>query len=187
MKISTLPIICTLILFGCRETKEMEAHIDSIHKKIEHIDSNRRIRIVEDDFHTGDSIFKIRGYFHDELLQKVVSVLHTNSFERNDYFYFENHNPIFSGHVMISKVNRTAEEYKYYYGHDGFVRHALFWEDHYSPGKQFPHEHFVTFDHDKDSIRSSEEDRLQYLMGLLDLEGVEIKHLNENLGANRVN
>ena len=187
MKTSTLPLMYVLIFFGCEESREKEAHINSVNKKIEHIDGNRRIRIVEDDFHTGDSIFKIRGYFHDEFLQKVVSVLHTNSFERNDYFYFDNHSPIFSGHVMISKVNHTAEEYKYYYGRDGFVKHALYWGDHYSPGKKFPHEHFVNFDHDKDSIRESEEERLQYLLSLLDLEGVEIKHLNENLGANRVN
>ena len=76
----------------------------------------------------------------DEILQKVVGVLHTPTIERDDYFYFENHEPIFSGHVLVDRSTSTASEYKYYYGGDGFVDEALFWKDHYERGKQFFHE-----------------------------------------------
>jgi hypothetical protein len=175
----------TAILFSCSEQEsEKEKFIKHVQTKIGHIDANRRIRIVEDDFHKGDSIYKIRGYFMDDVLQKLIAIMHTNDFERDDYFYFENHHPLFSGHVVVSKSDRKAEEYKYYYENDGFVKYALYWSDTYRKGEQFPHEHFIDYDHDRDSIRQTDEERLQFFLSLLDLEGIEIKHLNENLEAN---
>lgn len=176
----------TLIFIQCSSeiNKEKQHEMDVINTKVHHIDLNRRVSIIEDDFHVGDSIYKIRGYFMDESLQKVVGILHSPDFDRDDYFYFENHQPIFSGHLVIDKKNSRAAEYKYYYNNDGYVDEALFWEDQYEYGKQFPHEKFQEFVPDRDSLRDKEEMRLQFYLDKLDMEGFEIKHLNENLSAN---
>lgn len=179
-------VLTIFLLAACVSEKSSPSLVEVVNSKISHIDANRRIRIVEDDFHKGDSIYKIRGYFMDDFLQKLVAVMHTNQLERDDYFYFENNEPIFSGHVVVSKKDRLASEHKFYYGKGGFVEHAVYWEDHYTPGKQFPHEHFVPYDHDKDSLREADASRLKYFMSLLDMEGFEIKHLNENLEANTI-
>ena len=120
----------------------------------------------------------------DGTLLKLVGVLHTKQSERIDYFYFDKHSPLFSGHVVISKENQMASEFKYYYGQDGYVDEALFWQDVYEHGKQFPHEHFAEFDPNKDSLRETEEDRLKFFLTKLDMEGFEILHLNENVEAN---
>ncbi|MFT7031015.1 MAG: hypothetical protein ACJA2C_002416 [Marinoscillum sp.] len=103
---------------------------------------------------------------------------------RDDYFYFENNAPIFSGHLVVSKDDQIASEYKYYYGEDGYVSEALFWEDSYTVGKRFPHEHFEEFNPDIDSLHDWEEKRLKFFLEYLNLEGFEIMHLNENLEAN---
>ncbi len=179
-------LFLSLFFIDCSSeiSKEKRHEVDVINQKVHHIDLNRRVSIVEDDFHVGDSIYKIRGYFMDEMLQKVVAILHTPDYDRDDYFYFENHQPIFSGHLVVDKKNSTAAEYKYYYDGDGYVDEALFWEDHYEYGKQFPHEKFKEFYPDVDSLREEEETRLQFFLEKLEMEGFEIRHLNENLSAN---
>ena len=184
MKIFQIASLSMLFTYCSEVSKEKQHLVDVINIKVSHIDANRRTSIVEDDFHVGDSIYKIRGYFMDEILQKVVGVLHTPTIERDDYFYFENHEPIFSGHVLVDRSTSTASEYKYYYGGDGFVDEALFWKDHYERGKQFPHEKFEEFSPDKDSLRAAEEERLQFFLEKLSMEGFEIRHLNENISAN---
>lgn len=166
-------------------SEERRALIHSVNQKVTDIDRNHRIQIVEDDFHNGDSIYKIRGYFMDNTMIKLVGVLHTPRLDRDDYFYFENHTPIFSGHLLVRRDQQIAAEYKYYYSTSGRVEEALFWEDQYERGKQFPHESFRTWTPNQDSLRLSEEERLQFFLAKLDMEGFEIKHLNENLEANK--
>ena len=185
-KLTYLILLSVGFLYACSSevSKEKRPMVESINTKVRDIDANHRVSIIEDDFHQGDSIYKIRGYFMDDRLLKLVGVLHTAHVDRDDYFYFENHSPIFSGHVVVSKDDNIASEYKYYYGSDGFVDEALFWEDHYVPGKRFPIEHFSEFAPDKDSLRESEEERLFFFLSKLDMEGFEIRHLNENLDAN---
>ncbi|WP_421893044.1 hypothetical protein [Marinoscillum sp.] len=178
--------VAVLVLVACegQVSKEKRPLVKAINQKVGDIDANHRVRIVEDDFHSGDSVYKIRGYFMDESLLKLVGILHTSHVDRDDYFYFEKNAPIFSGHLVVEKDGQIASEYKYYYGADGIVDEALFWEDHYEVGKRFPHEHFEEFNPDKDSLRIAEEERLYFFLSNLDMEGFEIKHLNENLDAN---
>ena len=184
-KLTYLFLFC-LVIYACSNevSKEKRPLVDHINARVSDIDANHRVSIMEDDFHIGDSIYKIRGYFMDDKLLKLVGVLHTSHVDRDDYFYFDNHVPIFSGHVQVSKDDNIASEYKYYYGADGYVDEALFWEYHYTPGKRFPHEHFSEFEPDKDSLRASEEERLMFFLTKLDMEAFEIRHLNENLDAN---
>lgn len=165
-------------------SREKQPLVDSVNKKVNDIDANHRVRIVEDDFHASDTIYKIRGYFMDNHLLKLVGVLHTPHVDRDDYFYFEKNAPIFSGHLLVEKDSKLAAEYKYYYGENGMVDEALYWEDHYKKGERFPHEHFMEFQPDRDSLRRSEEDRLYFFLSKINMEGFEIKHLNENLEAN---
>lgn len=184
-KLTYLTLILLLVGFSCSEvSREKRPLVDAINQKVHDIDANHRVSIVEDDFHKGDSIYKIRGYFMDEQLLKLVGFLKTPHFDREDFFYFERHEPIFSGHLVVQKDKNIAAEYKYYYGADGFVDEALFWKDHYTPGKRFPIEHFSEFEPDKDSLREEEEGRLSFFLNKLDMEGFEIRHLNENLEAN---
>ncbi|RED99748.1 hypothetical protein [Marinoscillum furvescens] len=181
------PLAALILVFAAcssEVSKEKRPLVDAIQKKVRDIDANHRVSIREDDFHKGDSIYKIRGYFMDDELLKLVGVLHTPRIERDDYFYFDKHEPIFSGHLVVLRDDKLAAEYKYYYGEEGYVDEALFWEDHYQPGKHFPHEHFEEFEPDRDSLRKAEEERLQFFLTKLDLEGFEIRHLNENLEAN---
>lgn len=186
MKQLTYLTIIALLSGACTSdvSREKRPLVDGINHKVGDIDANHRVRIVEDDFHTGDSIYKIRGYFMDEHLLKLVGILHTSHVDRDDYFYFDKNVPIFSGHLMVQRDDQMASEFKYYYGESGYVEEALFWEDHYQVGKRFPHEHFEEFEPDKDSLRETEEDRLYFFLDKLDMEGFEIRHLNENLEAN---
>ncbi|XOV93240.1 MAG: hypothetical protein ACFHWX_00735 [Bacteroidota bacterium] len=185
MKSNLLLLLAPLFFYCSSEiSKEKRNEVNLIDTKVHHIDLNRRVSIVEDDFHMGDSIYKIRGYFMDEMLQKIVGVLHGPDFDRDDYFYFENHEPIFSGHLVIDKKNAIASEYKYYYNDEGYVYEALFWEDKYEAGKQFPHEKFQEYTPNADSLRQEEEKRLRFFLEKLEMEGFEIRHLNENLSAN---
>lgn len=186
MKSFIILAITILILSGCNPeiSEEKRPLVDAINKKVDNIDANHRVRIVEDDFHQGDSIYKIRGYFMDDFLLKLVGVLHTPHLERDDYFYFENHKPIFSGHVLVRRDDQIASEYKYYYSDDGHIDESLFWKDHYERGKQFPHEHFKEFRPNQDSLILTEKERLMFFLAKLNLEGFEIRHLNENLSAN---
>lgn len=183
-KLAHFLIIPFLAACATELSEEKRALVMSINQKVQDIDRNHRIRIVEDDFHEGDSIYKIRGYFMDDYLIKLVGVLHTPKIDRDDYFYFENHMPIFSGHLMVNRNEQLASEYKYYYATSGKVESALYWEDHYQRGKQFPHEKFVAYKPNQDSLKTAEESRLKFFLGKLDMEGFEIKHLNENLEAN---
>ena len=180
--------IFIIVLFvDCSDiSKEKAPLVAEVNRKVDNIDANHRVQIIEDDFHQGDSIYKVRGYFMEGILLKLVGVLYTSHIERDDYFYFENHAPIFSGHVVVSKDDMIASEYKFYYGKDGYVEEALFWQDQYERGKQFPHEHFSEFEPDKDSLRMAEESRLAFFFEKLDMEGFEIRHLNENKDANVV-
>lgn len=186
MKIFFSLSLAVVILAACTPdiSKEKRPLVDAINKKVDNIDANHRVQIVEDDFHQGDSIYKVRGYFMDNYLLKLVGVLHTPHIERDDYFYFDNGKPIFSGHILVDRDDLAAAEYKYYYGADGSIREALFWEDHYQKGKQFPHEHFKEFEPNQDSLLATEKERLMFFLGKLDVEGFEVRHQNENLGAN---
>lgn len=167
-------------------SKEKQPLVNAVNEKVGHIDANHRVQIVEDDFHQGDSIYKVRGYFMDGFLLKLVGVLHTPTIDRDDYFYFENNTPIFSGHVVVKRSELLASEYKYYYNQEGLVDEALFWEDHYEPHKRFPHERFKEFEPNMDSLMAEEHERLSFFLEKLSMEGFEIKHLNEYLEANRV-
>jgi hypothetical protein len=169
---------------GGRHDKPQFSRI--IDHKVDQIDGNHRVRIVEDVFHRADTMYRIRGYFNGDILQKIIGISSTSHYERDDYFYFENNTPIFSGHMINFKDERLAEEFKYYY-HNGAIELALFWKDHYQPGKRFPHEHFKIFEPNQDSLMATEKRRIALFLDLLNLEGYEIKHLNEQLGANRAN
>lgn len=184
MRVLILAVISLFLCFCSEVSKEQRPFVEAVNKKVGDIDANHRVSIMEDDFHQGDSIYKIRGYFMDEHLLKLVGVLHTSHFDRDDYFYFEGNAPIFSGHLVVQRDDHMASEYKYYYGDGGYVKEALFWEDEYTPGRRFPIEHFNEFDPDKDSLRETEEERLLFFLSKLDLEGFEVRHLNENLQAN---
>ncbi len=177
--------LCFAVLFSCSNPvrKEMRPLVNKINEKIGHIDSNHRIQILEDDYVSGDSLMKIRGYSMDGKLLKLVSVLNTPHIERDDYFYFENEHVIFSGHLMNDKDDLLAAEYKYYYDGDQIVE-SLFWEDHYQRGRRFPHESFEEFQPNMDSLLTSERERINFLIGKLEMEGFIIKHLNEHLQAN---
>lgn len=176
----------TVIFAACSSevSKEKQLLVDLINKKVDNIDANHRVQIIEDDFHEGDSIYKIRGYFMDDYLLKLVGVMRTSHVERDDYFYFENHRPIFSGHVLIMRDDQMASEYKYYYEDNGRIGEALYWKDHYERGRQFPHERFEEFIPDMDSLLATEQKRLRFFLTKLNVEGFEIHHLNENLDAN---
>lgn len=180
-----LPIAIFLVLASCQQevSKEYEKLVDITNLKMNHIDGNHRVAIVEDDFKEGDSVYKIRAYYYNQDIIKLVSVLRTPHYERDDYFYFENKAPIFSGHLMNERDAHEAEEYKYYY-RDGRVVESLFWKDTYEPGKRFRHEAFQEFSPNIDSLMSSEKERFNFLVTKLELEGIEIMHLNENLEAN---
>lgn len=180
---TTLLIALILASCGNEVRKEKRPMVERTNRKVNYIDSNHRVEIIEDDFHEGDSIYKIRAYSHDGLLLKLVAVMNTPHFEREDYFYFENNAPIFSGHLVNEKDDHLAAEYKYYYEGDE-ITEALYWEDHYEPGKRFPHERFAEFTPDQDSLMKSERERIDFLLGKIDMEGFEILHLNENLEAN---
>jgi hypothetical protein len=182
-----IPVILLSIglLMGCgnRISSENQALIDQTNRKITLIDQNHRVQIVEDDFHSGDSIFKIRGYFMDDELVKLVSVLNTPDMERDDYFYFDDNVTIFAGHLFNQRNKLHASEYKFYYN-KGQIVQAYFWEDDYKRGQRFPHENFEIFEPNMDSLNRSEKQRFEYFISKLEMEGFEILHLNENLDAN---
>lgn len=164
-------------------SKEFQPLVKSIDYKVKHIDQNHRISIIEDDFVQADSSYKVRGYFTGNRLIKLVGIIKTPHFERDDYFYFENNKPIFSGHMMNFRDDRLAEEFKYYY-QGGTVVESLFWKDHYQPGKRFPHETFEEFSPNMDSLMREENYRMSFYLTKLEKEGFEIKHINDNLEAN---
>lgn len=174
--------VTALLLNSC--ASEMDEYVESVNLKAKEIDTNRRVEIKEDDFHEGDTIYKIRGYYMDNVLLKLVGITRTSHMERDDYFYFDHHgNPLFTGHLVNKKDEHDAAEYKYYYKGDDIVA-SMFWEDHYQPGKQFPHEHFEYFDPSIDSLVKVEQERLTFFKMKLKEEGFEVQGENENLEAN---
>lgn len=176
-------VISLLWACGSEVKKENRHLVEAIDYKVKNIDHNHRVSIIEDDFVQSDSSYKVRGYFNEGRLMKLVGIIKTPHFERDDYFYFENDKPIFSGHMMNFMNDRLAEEFKYYY-QDGSIVESLYWEDHYEPGKRFPHETFKEFDPDMDSLMNEERTRMAFFLSKLEQEGFEIKHINENLEAN---
>lgn len=181
-----LLILVSGILFTrCQSevSKEFKPLVKSTDYKVKNIDRNHRISIVEDDFVNADSVYKVRGYFNDGRLLKLVGIIKTPHFERDDYFYFENEKPIFSGHMVNFVDDHLAEEFKYYYD-GGVVVESLFWEDSYEPGKRFPHESFEEFKPDIDSLMDEERKRMAFFLSHLEQAGFELKHINEHLEAN---
>ena len=112
MKTSRLLIAASLaiLLSLCSEPvkKENRPLVDKINEQMRNIDSNHRIRIVEDDFHQGDSVFKVRAYYMQEYMIKIVNILRTSEIERDDYFYFFENDyflwPNFNLKAFIDKV-----------------------------------------------------------------------------------
>ncbi len=180
-------LLMIFLLTACGDSspvrKENRPRVDAINKTVHLIDGNHRVQIIEDDFHEGDSIFKIRAYYMESELIKIVNILRTAHFERDDYFYFDDEEIIFSGHMWNERDQHIAAEYKYYYD-DGKIFESLFWEDSYVPGQRFPHEKFAEFEPNVDSLISMEKDRLSFCLSKLAVEGVEILHYNEYIGAN---
>ena len=178
-------ITLAFLIFSCgSEIKKENRHlVQAIDYKVKNIDHNHRVSIIEDDFVSADSSYKVRGYYNEGRLFKLVDIIKTPHFERDDYFYFENEKPIFSGHMMNFRDDRLAEEFKYYYQGEKIVE-SLFCEDHYKPGKRFPHETFEEFEPDMDSLMNEERTRMAFFLAKLEEEGFEIKHINENLEAN---
>ncbi len=171
-----------LLLASC-ET-ETDKLVDAINFKAKEIDANHRVQILEDDYHEGDTIYKIRGYFMDGQLLKLVGITRTAHFVRDDYFYFDHAgHPMFTGHMMNLMDEHDAAEYKYYY-HNGELFASMYWEDHYVPGKQFPDEHFEYFSPDLDSLTAIEDERLSFFKQKLNEEGFSVQEENENLEAN---
>lgn len=176
----------SIFLFSCSSSsvkKENRHLVDAIDQKVNDIDHNHRVRIVEDDFVEGDKMYKVRAYYTEGLLQKLVGITKSPHFERDDYFYFENHHHLFTGHMINFKDEKLAEEFKYYY-HEGEIVECLFWEDHYKPGKRFPHEHFDEFEPNMDSLYKAEDSRLEFFLNKIDKEGFTLKQINDNLEAN---
>lgn len=83
-----IPLLATCTSEGSKEKKPL---MENINKKVDDVDANRGVDIYEDDFHSCDSIYKIRGYFVNGKILKLYS----SGGERDDYFYFENNEPIF--------------------------------------------------------------------------------------------
>lgn len=181
--LSYIALIIFLFSCGSEIKKENRELVEAIDHKVKSIDHNHRIRIIEDDFISADSSYKVRGYFMESQLIKLVGIIKTPHFERDDYFYFDTGHPIFSGHMMNFMDDRLAEEFKYYY-QDGKIVESLFWMDHYQPGKRFPHETFEEFEPNMDSLMNEERTRMDFFLSKLSEEGFEIKHINENLNAN---
>lgn len=183
-----LPILTlvSLLFTSCYQevSRKKRPLVDHVQEIVKDIDANHRVKIVEDDFHEGDSIYKVRGYFMDQQLLKLVGVLHTSHIERDDYFYFQQGAPIFSGHLMVQRDDKMASEYKYYFDDDGTIAESLYWQDHYESGKRFPHERFQEYQPNMDSLHAAEFNRLRYFLSKLDVEGFEVQGENENVEAN---
>lgn len=182
-KLSYITLLALLFACGSEVKKENRPLVEAIDHKVKKIDHNHRIRIIEDDFVNADSVYKVRGYFMENQLIKLVGIIKTPHFERDDYFYFDKGHPIFSGHMMNFMDDRLAEEFKYYYKKNKIVE-SLFWIDHYEPGQRFPHETFEEFEPNMDSLMNEEKTRMSFFLSKLSEEGFEIKHINENLGSN---
>lgn len=177
-----LSLTVFFLVTSCEEKldKSTQHKVDKINEKAHLLDIRRRISIIEDDFIHGDTTFKIRGYFLDEVLKKIVSITFNSKFERDDYFYFDSHNELmFSGHLTNYKGRHDAEEYKFYYDKDGLIG-AFKWQDHYDPHKPFPHEHFSVFHPNRDSLEKVEAERLTFFKDKIYSEGFLLKKEKQN-------
>ncbi len=179
-----LLIVCILLITGCHSDLSKKGKlVEAVNKKVSEIDHSHRLQIIEDDFVRGDTLFKIRGYYQDHHLMKLVGLTKTPHFERDDYFYFEDGQQLFSGHMMNFRDDRIAEEFKYYF-ENGTIKKTLMWKDTYTPGKRFPHETFKSFSPNMDSLMREEKQRVAYFSELLNKEGRELLEERENLEAN---
>ncbi|MEQ9231047.1 MAG: hypothetical protein RIF46_10225 [Cyclobacteriaceae bacterium] len=180
----SLLIVCILTLIGCHsDLSKTGKLVESVNKKVSAIDQSHRLQIIDDDFVEGDTLFKIRGYYQDRQLLKLIGITKTTHFERDDYFYFEGGKQLFSGHMMNFRDDRIAEEFKYYF-ENGSIKKSLMWKDTYTPGKRFPHETFKSFSPNLDSLMKEEKQRVAYFSELLNKEGRELLEQRENLEAN---
>ena len=178
------------ILYGCilvivtacsSLTQEEQDLIERINRDVHHTDVRRRISIVEDDYKEGEDLYKIRGYFADEKLIKIVGITRSVHGERDDYFYFNDEGGVyFTGHLMNDKDHHMAKEFKYYYENDD-LKVALHWEDEYDPTKPFPHEHFEPFQLDWDSLLREENERIDFFKEKIYSEGFLLQRENPNL------
>lgn len=181
-----LPLLIVVILTftQCHSEMSMKGKlVDEVNKQVARIDHSHRMSIVEDDFVRGDSLYKIRGYYSQNELLKIVGILKTPHFERDDYFYFKDGKQLFSGHFRNFRDERLAEEYKYYF-QNGELARTYMWRDNYTPGKRFPHETFELFEPNLDSLMKTERERMNFFISLLETEGIQISEENENVGAN---
>ena len=108
-KLAITFIVIFLSSCGNEIKKEYRGLVAGIDHKVKSIDHNHRIQIIEDDFVRSDSIYKVRGYFNEGRLLKLIGIIKTPHFERDDYFYFENSKPIYSGHIINFVDERLAE------------------------------------------------------------------------------
>ena len=175
-------IFFLLLSMACSDlTDEQQALIDRINREVHHTDVRRRISIVEDDYKEGENLFKIRGYFAEDKLIKIVAITRSVHGERDDYFYFDNNdNVYFTGHLVNDRDHHTAKEFKYYYENDD-LKVALHWEDQYDPTKPFPHEHFEPFELNWDSLLTEENNRIAFFKEKIYSEGFTLQRENPNL------
>ena len=152
-----------------------------LNRAVHHNDVRRRISIVEDDFKEGEVIYKIRGYFANNILIKIVAITRSTHSERDDYFYFDKDEKVFfTGHLVNDTDRHIAKEFKYYYENDE-IRLALHWEDEYDPAKPFPHESFELFQLNLDSLMKEENERISFFKEKINSEGFLLKAENPNL------
>ena len=180
----SLLIVVVLTFTSCHsEMSQQGKLVEEVNQKVSKIDHNHRVQIIETDHPIDGSTWKVRQYISNNERVKVVAVVMNAHYERDDYFYFDGGEKIFSGHMINFRDERLAEEFKYYFK-DGKLVRSYMWKDHYTPGKRFPHEQFELFEPNMDSLINEEEERLAFLLELLKKDGREIKSENENLGAN---
>ena len=184
MRSFLLLLIVIVLTFSCHSEMSRQGNlVEEINQKVSKIDHNHRVQIIETDHPIDGSTWKVRQYISNKQRVKVVAVVMNAHFERDDYFYFEGGKKIFSGHMINFRDERLAEEFKYYFENGKLVR-SYMWKDNYTPGERFPHEEFELFEPNMDSLIQEEDNRLAFLMELLEKDGREIKAENENLGAN---
>lgn len=174
-----------VLLYACGSaiSKDKQKLVEVTNHKVARIDHNHRMHIVEDEFINGDSSYMVRGYYRGDQLLKLVGVIRTPHYERDDYFYFERGKPLFTGHMVNYTDNKVAEEFKYYYDKDG-IEESLYWKDEFTPGHRFSHEHFEEFEPNLDSLLNEEKKRIEFFISHLKSDGIEIRTEKEGVGAN---
>ena len=74
-KLSIRLTICLLQSCGSEVSKEYRQLVNAVDHKVKNIDHNHRIQIIEDDFVRADSLYKVRGYFSEGRLLKLVGII----------------------------------------------------------------------------------------------------------------